>query len=168
MTRTEVPPRPVSVESRERGLLVVLLNPSTGPGARTLARVDCVKELLGFNEVATVNLFGIATLNSRDISHAGVDEQPWQQSRPEIQRAVAQSDEVVLAYGVASPTGLARRHYQEQVSWLETLLEESVRTVWLVGGRPLHPSRWQRHTWRRHPDLPFREALALELTARER
>lgn len=167
MTPTEVPERPALADSSEGRLLVVLLNPPTGSGARTLARVEIAKELLGFSAVATVNLYAIATPNSREISVAGADEQAWLQVRPEIQRAVARSDEVLLAYGVASPTGPARWLYREQVSWLEALLEESVRKVWLVGGRPLHPSRWQRHTWRRHPDLPFREALARELKLRE-
>lgn len=123
MTSTEAPLRPVSLEPAARGLLVVLLNPPTGSGTRTLARVHCAKELLGFEEVAMVNLFGRATPNSRKISCAGADEAPWRQSRPEIQGAVERADEVVLAYGVASPAGPARRHYQEQVSWLESVLE---------------------------------------------
>lgn len=155
-------------EARERALLVVLLNPPTGDGARTLARVDCAKELLGISEVSTVNLFGIATPHSRAISEVGEDVGGWLECRPRLELALAVSTDVVLAYGVSSPTGRARRHFQDQVSWLEALLDDSVATVWLVGGRPLHPSRWQRHTWRRHPGLSFRAALELELAPRER
>lgn len=158
--------RPLPGEIPERGLLVVLLNPPTGDGARTLARVDCAKEILGLDVAHTVNLFGIATANSRCIAQAGDREVSWLRSRAKLEHAVSHSTDILLAYGVSHPVGPARHHFQAQVSWLETLFDESMHRIWLVGGRPIHPSRWQRHTWRTHPGRPFREALALELRPR--
>lgn len=73
--------------------------------------------------------------------------------------ALEDASEVVLAYGVTEPTGPAKLHHRWQVQWLKEQIIQLGIPTWTVGGRPRHPSRWQRYTFDVHPEMAFRDAL---------
>lgn len=148
-------------------LLVVGLTPPATSGARTRARVNTARQLLGFATVDLVNLFAFTTHDATDLSVAGQQSDGWHAARPVLGAGLENADGVLLAYGVQLPTGLARTHFRSQVDWLERRLVEVDLPVWLVGGAPRHPSRWQRYTHRTAPELPFEQALHLALRLRE-
>jgi len=143
--------------------VAVLSNPPTTSGARTLARVELARELLGFESSAIVNLFPLPTFRSGEIARAGKDSSTWLAGRFAIDAALRSADGVLLAYGSTPPSGPARLHFQSQVSWMHTVMAQIGLLTWMVGNRPAHPSRWQRHTHACHPNIPFKEALAHSL-----
>lgn len=140
-------------------LLVVLSNPATTSGARTLQRVELARTILGYKSASTVNLFSFATHRTGEISMAGAEADGWTGARKPIADSLHECEAVLLAYGCAEPTGPARQHFRNQVTWLRTEIGTRAIPVWTIDGRPRHPSRWQRHTHATHPDVPFREAL---------
>lgn len=144
-------------------LAVVLSNPPTTSGLRTLQRVELARETLGCASVVAVNLFSIPTYRTGGISEVGAVEAGWLSARPEISEALSSADAVVLGYGCQEPSGPARFHFREQIAWL--CVEIGIHNVrsWMLDGRPRHPSRWHRHTHAVYPDLPFAEALVLAL-----
>lgn len=147
-----------------RGLLVAICStPPLTKGLRTLNRLAMAQELLGYKELAVTNIFGVATRATGDIANLGIELQPWLDSRPDLEKHILRADGIVLAYGTSAPTGPARQHWKAQTKWLLSLVNERSVPVWLVNGETRHPSRWQRHTFRQSPDLPFKEALALAL-----
>jgi hypothetical protein len=147
-------------------LVFVLSNPPETNGTRTLRRVELAREILSATEVRVVNLFSATTYRSGGISDAGIDEGPWRNARPALERALQKADIVVLAYGVKPPSGEARVHYKTQLAWLEHLLLTLAVPVYVFGDGPRHPSRWQRWTSRHHPGIPFPEAIRLSLSLR--
>ena len=144
-------------------LLVVLSNPPTTSGNRTLQRVEVAKVVLGHSTVAVANLFSIPTYRTGGISDAGKTPAGWLSARVLLANAVAVADAVVLAYGCQEPSGIARQHFRDQLAWLQIALESRALPTWMIDGRPRHPSRWHRHTFAQHPDLPFADALPLVL-----
>lgn len=148
---------------REGNLLVVLSNPPTTSGVRTLRRVELARQTLGFESVSIANLFSIATYRTSGISIEGIDSHGWLDARPPLQTGVTNSEAVILAYGCQEPTGAARLHFREQLAWLESTIQERGIPTWMVAGRPRHPSRWHRHTFAVFPNLEFEEALPLVL-----
>ncbi len=151
----------------KRRLLVVGLNPPETSGSRTLARVEVARQLLGYAAVDVRNLFAYPTRSSLDIGVAGSEQDGWLKARADLSHGLAKADGVLLGYGTQAPAGPARGHFHAQVSWLEGVLASAKVPVWLVGGAPRHPSRWQRYTHRIAPDRPFTDGLrdALELRA---
>jgi len=149
-------------------LLVLMSNPPTTSGDRTRRRVALLQELLGIEHTLTANLFAVPTYRTGGITEAGVDIHGWQAARPALGEAIAQANAVLLAYGGQEPSGAARKHFREQVAWARATIEERGASVWTVGGRPLHPSRWHRHTHSEHPDVPFREALLFAVRPEDR
>lgn len=146
-------------------LLVIGSNPpSQTSGARTLARVEMARDVLGFEQVKLVNLFALPSYRSGGLSELGATPQGWLGARPEIEQALGVADVVLLAYGVGEPTGPARAHFREQVAWLNDQITSRDLPTWWVDGAPRHPSRWQRYTWRTYPDLPFPEGLRPSLS----
>lgn len=71
---------------------------------------------------------------------------------------LANTDAVLLAYGVEEPLGAARPYFRAQVHWLETEIGSRKLPLFRFGPRPLHPSRWQRHTNRAYPGADFEDA----------
>ena len=147
-------------------LLFVGLNPPLTSGARTRGRVDMARGLLGFATVEFVNLFAWPTRDLAGIAAVGTVHDGWREARLKLFKALHAADGVLFGYGVQAPTGVAGGHFRSQLAWLDTVMGDTNVPVWEVGGRPRHPSRWQRHTSRVHPDRPFREALAYELQRR--
>lgn len=144
-------------------LLAILSNPPTTPGERTLARVQLACDSLGYDDFAVANLFPLSSRSTRDISELGQLRGPWLAARPALQDRLEAAAGVLLAYGLERPRGQAGQWHREQVTWLDAALTARALPRFWVGGAPRHPSRWQRCTSRRHPAVPFREAVALEL-----
>ena len=148
---------------RDGHLLVVLSNPPTTSGIRTLQRVELARETLGYSSVAAANLFGIPTYRTGGISAVGIESNGWFTARAELREAIGAADAVILAYGCQEPSGFARQQFRDQLAWLEAAIEVRDLPRWMIDGRPRHPSRWHRHTYAKHPELTFAEALPLVL-----
>jgi len=145
-------------------LVAVLSNPPTTSGARTLARVELARQVLGYDTASVANIFSIATYRTGGISVSGADPAGWEASHDLLRPAIDAADAVLLAYGRQEPSGPARIHFRAQVAWIRAEVESRNLPTWSVDGQPRHPSRWQRHTYSRFPLLPFQEALPLVLT----
>lgn len=148
---------------RDGHLLVVLSNPPTTSGIRTLQRVELARGTLGYFSVSVANLFAIPTYRTGGISVAGIASDGWLSTRAGLRQAVTSADAVVLAYGCQEPSGLARKHFRDQLAWLKSALVDRQVPTWMLDGRPRHPSRWHRHTHAQLPDMTFGEALPLLL-----
>lgn len=147
-------------------LLVIGSNPpSRTSGARTSARVEMAREVLGFERVRLVNLFALPSYRSGGLSELGATPQGWLEARAGMERGLGEAGAVLLAYGVGEPAGPARAYFRDQVAWLNEQIAARNIPTWWVGGAPRHPSRWQRYTWRAYPDLAFSEALGVSLNS---
>lgn len=147
-------------------LVVVASNPPTTSGTRTRARAELARALLGHDEVEIVNLFPHPSYRTGELAELGREPEPWLSARPGIEERLAGAAAAVLAYGVVAPSGPARVHFREQAAWVDGVLRAHGVPAWWVGGRPTHPSRWQRHTYRATPDLVFVEGLKVALEIR--
>lgn len=146
-------------------LLCVLANPPLTSGARTLSRVELACATLGFGEVRVENLFATPSRSANDISALGKSETGWTSARHQILETLGQSAGVLLAYGMAEPTGLARGRHREQVAWLQEVIAAQDIPVFQFGDGPRHPSRWHRWTSRVYQGLPFVEAMERSIMA---
>lgn len=157
------------ITAPNRVLAAVLFNPPLTSGDRTRARVKMAAGVLGYDKVRITNLFAVPTSSVLGVQQFGSDETSWSLARKDIGETLASSSAVLLAYGVQQPVGMARHHFWEQLYWLESEIERLLLPVWTVSDEPRHPSRWQRFTARRFPNLPFRQALvaALQLQQKE-
>lgn len=144
-------------------LVCVLANPPTTPGVRTLSRVGQVAEFLGYRDIEVVNLFSLATYRTGGINGLGAEVAHWHHARGPIEEALDRAAAVLIGYGATEPSGLARGHHRDQVAWLGQRIVERKLSTYQVGDGPRHPSRWQRWTFRHHPEVPFSEALKLSL-----
>ncbi len=143
-------------------LVAVLHSLPSGSGDRTKGRIDIARRVLSCATVSTVNLYParLVDVNAMSDPVGAV----WELGRSEIERELQrpESTDVLLGFGVQAPTGHARRSFRAQLNWLADLLESSGARVWAFGGRPTHPSRWQRVT-HRHVHGGGVEALAPSL-----
>lgn len=140
--------------------------PSVTSGDRTRAGVELARVLLEFEAVHLVNIFARSSYRSGGLSELGGSPDGWLAARPAMDAGLGMASGVLLAYGVQTPSGAARRFFDEQVRWLEGRIQERGIPTWWVGGAPRHPSRWQRHTFRTYPGKRYREALAISLERR--
>ena len=143
--------------------MVILSNPPTTSGARTLQRVQLARETLGYSSVSVANVFSISTYRTGGITIAGAEPEGWLAARTELTAALNTADAVILAYGCQEPSGIARHHFRDQLTWLQTEIDALGLTIWMIDGQPRHPSRWHRHTHAQHPSLTFLEALPVVL-----
>lgn len=156
----EVPSRGHSGISMKGSLLVVLATPPLTSGARTLRRVELATNQLGYSIARIANLVSIETQDVNELSRLEISPRSWLVSRATIEEHLASRPAVLLAYGCSLPVGPARLAYKAQLAWLAGALRAAgVDEVITVGGRPRHPSRWQRHTSRALPALDFESAL---------
>lgn len=145
-------------------LVAVLANPALADcGFRTRARVGLAAEIIGCQTVTIVNLFPMESRSSMSIAEMGGTVSPWLAARSDIGEAVANADEILLGFGVTSPSGPAGGYHHAQIAWTKALVARAAATPWMVGGQPRHPSRWQRYTSRAFPELAFGEALRFVL-----
>jgi hypothetical protein len=155
-------PRPAAANTAS-ALVCVLANPPTTSGARTLGRVGQAAEILGYRDAEVVNLFPLATYRTGGINDLGAEAAHWHHARGPIEGALNRAAAVLIGYGATEPSGLARGHHRDQVAWLRQQIVERKLPTYQVGDGPRHPSRWQRWTFRHHPEVPFSEALRLSL-----
>lgn len=139
-------------------------NPATTSGVRTVNRAEKARVLLGFDAFTIANLLNLPTYRTGDVSRVGTASTDWLASRTDLAEALATASGVLLAHGTTKPSGPAREHYLDQLSWLHREVSERSLPVWAVGGQPRHPSRWQRFTHREYPGIEFDTALAQALT----
>lgn len=152
------------MESTVQGTLIaVLANPPLTEGKRTRHRVNLAAEILGFRGVEIANLFAFPSRATGAIGEIGVSEEGWAAARPQIEACLSAAIGILLAYGTTGPVGVAGAYFRQQVQWLHERIAESGTRAWQVGDGPRHPSRWQRWTWRAHPDVPFPIALRRSL-----
>lgn len=149
--------------SGSRVLGAVLANPPTSNGDRTIRRVELAAQLLGFADVQIANMFAVPTVATGQIDQVGRETSGWLGARPALATLIREADGLLLAYGVREPSGPARAHYRDQVTWLTGQVHASGLPAWWVGDGSRHPSRWQRWTHRAHPELPFQAALKRSL-----
>lgn len=147
----------------EGTLACILANPPTTSGARTLARVELARTILGFRESCVANMLARPSYRTSGIGAVGAEIDGWLEARRRLEEVLMNADAVLLAYGVAAPSGQARGHFRDQVNWLQSVIAARGVRTYQVGDGPRHPSRWQRWTYRLHPDLGFPEALKLSL-----
>lgn len=146
-------------------LVAVLHSLPIGTGARTLARVEIARKVLGFDSLSIANLYPAPIASSgRTTDDASV----WSAGRRDVARELARVDsmDVLLGYGVSMPTGPSRAMYRAQLEWLEGHIASSRARVWTFGGQPNHPSRWQRITHRHRPGATVEELARELLTAK--
>lgn len=158
---------PASLPAPYQTLLVVASNPPTTSGQRTLARAEQARLILDFDHCEIANLFSLPTYRTSGVAEAGTSADGWLEARANLSRALDYASAVLLAYGISKPTGAAAKHHVEQVEWLESEIGRRSLPVWWVGGAPRHPSRWQRYTYRAHPEIAFPVALTTALARRE-
>ena len=164
--RPDVPRETLAYVAPDAGskLLAILATPPlVTSGERTLARVRMAAEFIGSTSVIVGNLLEVATKDVREIATVGRAPECWRDSRESLEAGIAAADSVLFAWGCAEPTGPARHHHRAQVAWIMDVLQMRVLPYWTFGGRPRHPSRWQRYTSREHPGSPFSTALAASL-----
>ncbi|MDR6166187.1 hypothetical protein QE367_000391 [Microbacterium paludicola] len=147
----------------ERLLAVICSNPATTSGVRTTNRAKQACTLLGYQTFEISNLLNIPTYRTGEVSHVAAERSAWVIARDGLSATISKSSGILLAYGIDKPSGLARLHHAEQVSWLEQEIAKRSLPTWAVGGEPRHPSRWQRFTHRSYPGTEFETALALSL-----
>lgn len=145
-------------------LLVVGTNPPMTSGDRTRARCALAATLLGFGSYRLGNLVSIPTRDVLDLSSLAGNRDAWTDARPLLEESLGVAHGVLLAYGVSEPSGTARSYFRDQVAWLFVTVKRVGVPTWQVGDRPRHPSRWQRHTSRVSPGMPFPEALGSAFT----
>jgi hypothetical protein len=146
-----------------RTLVAVLTNPPLTDGTRTLRRVTLATELLGFDDVVVANLFSVPSRATGALAELGTTEDGWLAARASLKAGLDVGRGVLLAYGATLPTGEARVQFRHQVEWLRRQIVARALPAWHVGDGPRHPSRWQRWTYRAHPDVAFPEALRSSL-----
>lgn len=146
-------------------LVAVLHSPPLGSGIRTLRRVDIAREALGCAKVSVANLYAFPLSNANRLASEGMSE-GWEQARDDIRRALMVTDtsDVLLAYGIQSPSGTQRDLHRAQLAWLEGELSRYDLRVWTFGGSPYHPSRWHRLTHRQEQGSSVRELASSLLT----
>lgn len=151
-------------DSLPKTLLCVLANPPVTSGARTMSRVELACATLLYDRVIVENLFATPSRSTNDISLLGRSENGWVAARQLLTGALTQANGVLLAYGVAEPTGIARSLHRDQVAWLKLQIAMQGLPVFQFGDGPRHPSRWHRWTSKTHSDLPLSEAIHRGLT----
>lgn len=140
-------------------LLVILACPPITSGKRTLNQMEALRAYLNFSTIQHVNMNVEADLRTSSKNKKWDEEESWLEARTAISRAVNKSDCVLLAYGVQKPSGSARHFHSDQVIWLHKLLRRSDKTVFQIGNKPRHPSRWHRKTLKTQEQMSTMEAV---------
>lgn len=145
-------------------LVAILHSEPLGSGTRTINRVRLAQQVLGQKAFTIVNVFPGALRGTNELNTVPVASVAWQESRAQILEALERQDvsDVLLGYGVNLPTGSHRLGYRRQLEWLGDELQQRSLRVWGFGGRPTHPSRWQREVFRQYPGATL-DAVAADL-----
>jgi len=150
-------------------LLTILLNPSPSPtGSRTLSNVETAARVLGATTLQVVNLVDLTSKDLPELNRLGTDPVPWLESRKVIDDALQAADMLLAAWGLGGFSGLTRINFdQQRAHVVSAISERSFGGVWVLSGRPRHPSRWRQYLGpqkSRVPGTDFEERLVRALT----
>lgn len=140
-------------------LVAILHSLPAGDGSPSRARVDSARRALGCGSSSIVNLYpkvlAGANLLNQNVGDPGV----WASGRSAIRSAILApgASDVLLGYGLQLPSGAGRQPFREQLRWLSSELSPLQLRLWTFGGRPAHPSRWQRVSHRHRPGATIDE-----------
>lgn len=139
-------------------LLAVLHSEPAGSGALTLGRVELACNALNFASFTVANLYPAQLPNTNTFPKIQ-DDPVWANGRSQILDFLdaEATGAVLLGYGVSPPSGVQRRNYLDQVSWLSDELRRRTIAVWTFGNRTSHPSRWHRHVHKQAPGQSIEE-----------
>jgi hypothetical protein len=127
-------------------LVAILANPRFDQGGRSENRVALAGEVLGYDSAQIVNLFAWPSASSRDIALLGKVSGGWQDARRELTDAIYEADGVLVGFGLIPTSRESGPHLRAQLRWLrEELRAGGHASVWQVGDRPRHPSRWHQY-----------------------
>ena len=149
-----------------RTLTAILLNPpACTTGTRSRSAVRRAATVLGYDEVRIANLCAAATPTVVELNK--LDPESWKLARPTLQEALECADAMLAGWGVAGVTGKARHLLLAQVDWLYAQATSAgIRSIWMVGGKPRHPSRWHQYVSDKYgrtnggtPDQRLRQVL---------
>jgi hypothetical protein len=147
-------------KTKSATLCAVLMNPpSPGGGRLTHSRVKMAADILCCTNYYVTNLIEIATKSTSHPALSKAVEDDWTRSRGRLKEDIFAADVVLLAFGSSRLSGPARRHQQAQERAVESYLDWDRQTILWFNGRPLHPSRWHRETFRARQGWPFRDAV---------
>ena len=136
---------------KAKRLLVLLACPPVTSGNRTRNQVQRVSGILGATETRLANLFPLPARDVGSIADLGTDPELWRDARADIQEELKWSTDLLAAWGITRPTGLAGQHRDDQVSWLiDACMAVDRTSAWTVGGAPRHPSRWHQFVSDKH------------------
>lgn len=123
----------------------MLLNPpATSAGVRTRNAVGRAARALGYDRVVLANLCTVPTASVVQLNLLGKDA--WKFARADLETSLPSAAAVLAAWGIAGLTGRARQARDEQVFWLSKQVKaSSIESLWMVGGKPRHPSRWHQY-----------------------
>lgn len=145
-------------------LVAILHSEPLGTGAQTLRRVEIARRALDLTGTAVANIFPRELRGTNELSHQTAIDRAWADGRDLITGALDTDavTDVLLGYGVNLPSGTQRGPFRQQIAWLSDVLVARRLRCWGYGGRPTHPSRWQREAHRYRPGATVEE-LAPEL-----
>ncbi|MFD6620066.1 DUF1643 domain-containing protein [Streptomyces albidoflavus] len=149
-----------------RTLCAVLLNPALKPPADTITfrNLTSALPLVGCDRLQLANLLDTPTKDQKELGRRDIAKDDVGRSRLLLQRAVADADEVLFAWGSGPIPGAAGAALREQEAWLRKHLRASGDPrIWMVAGTPRHPSRWRQYVGpekRRVHGATFEERLA--------
>lgn len=148
-------------------LVAILHSLPSGEGTQTLKRIELARRTLACATTSVANIFPTKLPGVRAMSAIGAEE-IWQLGRSEIDRELGRhaTTDVLLGYGVSQPVGALRPQFQEQIAWLHSALDTAGHRVWTFGGRPTHPSRWQRVVFKERPGCTLEQVAAQLLLLR--
>lgn len=135
---------------KPRILLSVLLNPpATTSGARTRSAVEAAAIALGYDSAEIVNLTNLATSSVLELNGHGLEH--WIGARDELMAGLERASGLLGAWGTAGLSGVAREARRAQVEWLAARATQAgIDTIWTVGPRASHPSRWHQYVSDKH------------------
>lgn len=145
-------------------LVAILHSEPLGLGVQTLRRVDIARRALDLTGTVVANIFPRGLRGTNELGRQTEIDSAWADGRDLI-TGVLDADavtDVLLGFGVNPPSGPQRGPYRQQVTWLSDELVARRLRCWGYGGRPTHPSRWQREAYRFRPGATVEE-LAPEL-----
>ena len=129
----------------------LLLNPPAGDGAQTIRHLRLAGALLGCEGLEIANLFAFPTRDVNGINAVGGDAVGWEMARPRLQEVIANSDQIMAAWGVSGISGAAMKMKQNQLDFLLTCFSATeTEAVWTLNGEARHPSRWHQYVSDKH------------------
>ena len=92
------------------------------------------------------NLVETPTRNSKELEQVATSVRLSLDARDHLETVLASSDTLVFGRDVAPVRGPAGRYARDHANWvISRALHHGHTHVWVMGGRPCHPSRWCKY-----------------------